>query len=594
MKRSKVLLLGFLAVLFFLISPLSVLGAEEPFTLKVFHTNDIHANIDDFGKMAAFLQTEREQVDHSLYLDAGDVSSGNPVVDLQDGMPIFTLLNAMKLDAMTIGNHEFDYGQEAFQSNRTLSNFPWLSANMKITDTSIPIDGVEPYHIFEFDGVKVGVLGLTEAPPATSPSGIVGLSFDNYLETITQYESLRAEVDILIGLNHVGIADDRRIAQATDFFDVIIGGHSHTQLDTPEIVNGTAIVQSGSNARNIGMLTLTLDTETNDITVEGYLQAVEELDDEVVDNDVQALVDGFNDASEELLSEVLGQTNTGLSRDDRWMGDVQLGNMITDALRNFANTDIAITNNGGIRASIEPGDITARDVFTVDPFGNVVTIIEMTGSELKEVIAYSYHRSLEDYGPQIDLQTSGLTYTIYTDEEGLYADSDLFVNGESIDLEATYSIATNNFIVEGGDGYDFSAATMIQEDAGLVTSALIQYIQEITETEGAVDYDMTENRIQVKTQEETAPVEPEEPTEPEEPEVPVTPEEPEQPVEEEGTLDEVPEQTDDPVVEEEVVGQESAEEGERLPDTATPTMTLLLVGILLIGGSIYVIKKKAA
>ncbi|WP_062319613.1 bifunctional UDP-sugar hydrolase/5'-nucleotidase [Halolactibacillus sp. JCM 19043] len=406
MKRSKVMLLGFLAVLFVLISPLSVFGAEEPVTLKVFHTNDMHASIDDFGKMAAFLEAERAKVDHSLYLDAGDVSSGNPVVDLQGGTPIFTLLNAMKLDAMTIGNHEFDYGQEAFQSNKTLSNFPWLSANMTITDSSIPIDGVEPYHIFEFDGVKVGVLGLTEAPPATSPSGIVGLSFDNYLDTVTQYESLRDEVDILIGLNHVGIADDRRIAEATDFFDVIVGGHSHTQLDTPEMVNGTAIVQSGSNARNIGMLTLIFDSETKELTVEGSLQPVEALDDEVVDNEVQALVDGFNDASEELLSEVLGQTNTGLSREDRWMGDVQLGNMITDALRNFANTDIAITNNGGIRASIDPGDITAGDVFTVDPFGNVVTIVEMTGSELKEIIAYSYHRSLEDYGPQIDLQTS--------------------------------------------------------------------------------------------------------------------------------------------------------------------------------------------
>lgn len=592
MKRSKVMLLSFLAVLFVLISPLSVFGAEEPFSLKVFHTNDMHASIDDFGKMAAFLEAERAKVDHSLYLDAGDVSSGNPVVDLQSGAPIFTLLNAMELDAMTIGNHEFDYGQEAFQSNKTLSNFPWLSANMTITDPSIPIDGVEPYHIFEFDGIKVGVLGLTEAPPATSPSGIVGLNFNAYLDTVTQYASLREEVDVLIGLNHVGIADDRRIAEATDFFDVIIGGHSHTQLDTPEIVNGTAIVQSGSNARNIGMLTITLDEVTGEVTVEGALQPVEALDDEVVDTEVQALVDGFNDASEELLSEVLGQTNTGLSREDRWLGDVQLGNMITDALRNFANTDIAITNNGGIRASIEPGDITAGDVFTVDPFGNVVTIVEMTGRDLKEVIAYSYHRSLEDYGPQIDLQTSGLTYTIYTDEDGLYADSELFVGGEPIDLDSTYSIATNNFIIEGGDGYDFSAATMVQEDAGLVTSALIQYIQETTETEGAVDYNMTDDRIQVQAQEETAPVEPEQPTEPE---TPVTPNEPEQPVEEETPA----EDTNDAVEDEETTSEDQAveetvEEGERLPDTATPIVNLLMVGMVLMGGSIFVLKKKAA
>ncbi|MCC5895483.1 MAG: bifunctional metallophosphatase/5'-nucleotidase [Alkalibacterium sp.] len=499
-NRSKVWATGLLSLFLVFTANEEVSAQEnddnEDFSLTIFHTNDMHANIDDFGKIAYFLDEKRADADHSLYLDAGDIFSGNPVVDLLDGIPMIELLNEMNLDLMTVGNHEFDYGQDVFQNRRDESDFNWISANTGIADPTIPIEELAPYELFEFDGVSVGVFGLTQNPPATSPSGIVGLEFYDYVETAEAYSYLRDEVDILIALNHIGISADRRLAESVDFFDVIIGGHSHTTLSTPEIVNGTPIAHSGSNARNVGILNLTFDAETGDVSVEGTMQPVNQLDDNLVNSNVQSIVDQYNAQADELLSEVLGYTNTGLNRDRRWEMDVALGNMITDALRNFANTDIAITNNGGIRASITPGDITARDIFTVDPFGNSITILEMTGQDLKDIIAYSYERSLDSYGAQIDLQTSGLNYIIYTDDNGLYADSDLFLNGELLDMDQTYTIATNNFIVEGGDGYDFSQGTIIQEDAGQVTNALIQFVQETTELEGAVDYPETEGRIQ--------------------------------------------------------------------------------------------------
>lgn len=485
---------------------------SDSYSLSLFHTNDIHASIDNFGKMAYFLTEQRAQVEHSLYLDAGDIFSGNPVVDLQDGEPIINLLNHMNLDLMTVGNHEFDYGQEVFQYRRNESNFNWISANTRVVDNSIPIEDLDPFEIFDFGDFTVGVLGLTQNPPATNPAGIVGLEFDDYVETAREYEYLRDEVDVFIALNHIGYSADQRLAEEVDFFDIIIGGHSHTALQEPVVVNGTPIAHAGSNSRNIGVLDLMIDPDTKEVSIDGRLQAVSELDDALVDEKVQSLVDSYNDATEELLSQVIGYTETGLNRDARWEMDVALGNMITDSLRTFANTDIAITNNGGIRASIAPGDITARDIFTVDPFGNDITILEMTGHDLKEVIAYSYERSLDSYGAQIDLQTSGLNYIIYVDEEGRYADSDLFMYGEPMNLNESFTIATNNFIVSGGDGYDFSKATILQEDAGQVTNALIQYVQETTEAEGAVNYAPTEGRILTLPIEERA--------EPEEPEAP--------------------------------------------------------------------------
>lgn len=339
------------------------------------------------------------------------------------------------------------------------------------------------------------------------------------------------------------------------------------------------------------------------------------------------MVNQYNAETEELLSEVLGLTNTGLSRDDRWLRDVALGNMITDAVRTFANTDIAITNNGGIRAGIAPGEITARDIFTVDPFGNHITILEMTGHELQEVIAYSFHRALDSYGPQVDLQTSGLNYIIYTDEEGLYADSDLFINGEPMDMDQTYRIATNNFIATGGDGYDFSSAAIITEDAGQVTNALIQYVQDTTAAQGAVDYEPTEGRIQVMAltdQTPEVPVEDEDEDDTEDPEVPVEDDEdleeddteiPADPVEDDNDEDgEEPEvieenQEEDQEDEETVVpapvdseneddddSEEDIveEEGERLPETATLTWTIGLAGLgsVAAGASAHFIKKK--
>lgn len=164
----------------------------------------MHANIEGFGKIAGYIDKIRKTNDHVLYLDAGDISSGNPVVDLKNGKPIVTLLNEMKLDAMTIGNHEFDYGQGNFRDNQNLAKFPWLSANTVIKDQNVPIKKPQPYKIFTFKGVKVGVLALTQAPPATAPTGIKGLSFNDPFETVEQHRTLREKVDILIGLTHIG------------------------------------------------------------------------------------------------------------------------------------------------------------------------------------------------------------------------------------------------------------------------------------------------------------------------------------------------------------------------------------------------------
>ncbi|ADC49249.1 SLH domain-containing esterase [Alkalihalophilus pseudofirmus OF4] len=486
----------------FSFSGLALADDTDSVTLDIVHTNDMHAKIANFGKISAYIDEKRAESSNFLYLDAGDIFSGNPVVDLQDGEPIVALLNEMGLDAMAIGNHEFDYGQEAFQERVEQSNFPWLSANTEVVDETIAIEQPEPYAIFELEGVTVGVLGLTQTPPATAPAGIVGLDFHDPVATALEYEHLADDVDVFIALTHIGFNEDQRLAEEVDFFDVIIGGHSHTTLEEPVVVNGTSIAQTGGDANNIGSLEITYNKETDEVTVTGGLQKVSEL--ETVNAEVDAMVKAYEAEAEELLGEVIGHTTTGLTRDGRNDGDAPLGNFWMDAvLHSVPSADISLTNNGGIRASIEPGDITAGDIYTVEPFGNLITLREMTGAAIKNAIEFSYNRN-----DRIDLQTAGLNYTIYVNEEKEYVDSELFVNGEPIDMDATYTVALNDFIASSGDGYNFEGKT-IQDDAGYVTNAMITYARHLMETEGVIDYEV-EGRIQVKSADEL-PGTPEEP-----------------------------------------------------------------------------------
>ncbi|TPE70618.1 5'-nucleotidase C-terminal domain-containing protein [Halalkalibacterium halodurans] len=468
-------------------------GASSDHELTIVYTNDIHARIDGYGKASAYIKAEREKAEHFLYLDAGDIFSGNPVVDLNHGKPIVELLNVAGLDAMVIGNHEFDYGQDAFAERVNDSNFPWLSANMKVVDPSIPIEQPDPYQLFDVDGIKVAVFALTEAPPSTAPAGIVGLEFErDYAAVAKRYEDeLKEQADVIIALTHIGYGADRALAEQVDYFDLIIGGHSHTTLTSPQYVNGTPIVQSGANLTNVGKVVLELDEQTNEVvSVEGSLQAVSELTE--VDDEAQAIIDHYNSEMDELLGEVIGVSDTGLSRDGRYEADAPLGNFWTDAMRIYAQADVAVTNNGGIRDSIAPGEVTVGDIYRIEPFANEIMLFEMTGKAIKDVLAYSYSRGDRN---QIDLQISGLSYEIIAGPVGNFIDVRVTVDGEPIDEEATYRVAVPDYIGTGGSGYEFDGE-ILEPYVGLMTNAMIDYAKERTAAGEKLNYS-SEGRIKV-------------------------------------------------------------------------------------------------
>ncbi|MEB1806913.1 MAG: 5'-nucleotidase C-terminal domain-containing protein [Bacillaceae bacterium] len=461
--------------------------------LKILHTNDIHSHINPLGKAAAYINKERSAATHSLYLDAGDIFSGNPVVDLNNGKPIIEILNMMNLDAMAFGNHDFDYGQAETIDRIKESNFPWLSANMTVTEEAMEgFPQPEPYTVFVQDGLRIGVFSLIETPPSTAPVNIAGINFHNPIATAKEYATLKEDedLDVLIALTHQGYSEDRRLAEAVDFFDVIIGGHSHTALATPAVVNGTPVFQVGSNALNVGNLTLKVDTEKREVVeVTGFSQPVHELTE--VDEAIQERIDYHNSKMDEVLGVVIGHSTTGLSRDGRTVRDVPLGNFWTDAMRHSVNADAALTNNGGIRDSIPAGDITKGHIYTVEPFANEIMEYEMTGQALKDVIEFSYNRR-----NSVDLQTSGLTYKVLTNTVGQLIDLELMIDGQPIDLEKKYRVAVADYIGSGGGGYNF-VGEVITPDAGYMTDAMIEYAKYRTAKGEKLDY-VSEGRIKVE------------------------------------------------------------------------------------------------
>ncbi|SDZ54641.1 2',3'-cyclic-nucleotide 2'-phosphodiesterase / 3'-nucleotidase / 5'-nucleotidase [Evansella caseinilytica] len=465
---------------------------DDMLELTILHTNDIHSRIDGLGKSAAYINKERQAAANALYLDAGDIFSGSPVNDINLGVPIVQILNEMELDAMAIGNHEFDYGQGVFAERVTDSSFPWLSANM-LVDPDIAIEQPDPYTIFSFDDFDVAVFSLTQNPPATAPGGIVGIEFLDYVDTALQYkEELEAQADIIIALTHIGYGDDRSLAQAVDYFDVIIGGHSHTVLNTPAVVNGTPIVQAGSYGSHVGKLQISIDPDSKEVaTVSGELQRIDALTE--TDPDVQEIIDYWNGQMEDILNIVIGESDTGLSRDGRFDGDAPLGNFWTDAMRYIADADIAFTNNGGIRDSIAPGEITVGDIYRIEPFDNQIMLIEMTGRAIKDVLAFSYSREGRN---QIDLQTSGLHYTVLTNASGQYSDVIMTIGGQPLDLNETYRVAVADYIGTGGSGYTFDG-DVIYGAVAPMTTAMIDFAEYLSSQGQKLNYS-SEGRITVE------------------------------------------------------------------------------------------------
>lgn len=426
--------------------------------INIIHVNDLHGRVDPMAKAAALKEEFLSYNANTIIVDAGDTVHGTTFANLEKGKTVVEVMNTAGFDIFTPGNHDFNFTSQTLLNLQEKMTAEAINANITYKADGKPY--MTPYVIKEFDGVKVGFFGIDtpETLYKTHPDNVAALNFNDPATVAAEMvKTLEPMTDVIVAVTHLGIdsatlpAEQAYAVAAVDGIDLIIDGHSHTLIDGGKVVNDTLIVQVGEYGENIGIVQMMVDGEKvsvkETVILEDAMVAVED------HPATRAKIDEIAAAQDVILNEVVGNTSVLLNgeRGDVRTKETNLGNLITDAILWATKADLALTNGGGIRASIEAGDITKKQVKTVLPFNNYIETRELTGAKIKEALEHGASSYPETKGAF--LQTAGLTYEI---NEGKPAGSrieNILVKGEALAMDRTYVVATNNFIAAGGDGY---------------------------------------------------------------------------------------------------------------------------------------------
>ncbi|MGE8080458.1 5'-nucleotidase C-terminal domain-containing protein [Peribacillus loiseleuriae] len=504
MRRNIAFLLAFVLFLstFGIIQP--AYAADAKTTITILHTNDTHAKVTPedggmgFAKLSSLVkQLKEKNPKNTLLLDAGDTFHGTPFATLESGESIAKIFNQIGYDGLAAGNHDFNYGFERLLALEKIVNFPILSANVYHTQDHSRL--LEPWMIKTVGDIKVGVFGLTtpETTYKTHPKNVEGLTFaDPVEEANAMVKELKAEgADIIIALTHLGIDASStetsiKVAEGAPGIDLIVDGHSHSTLVAgQEAGKDTLIVSAGEYTKNLGVVELTLEGKV--ITgKKAHLITKEEAENLPDDVDISTLIKDIKKKQEVILSEKIGETDAILEgeRTQVRARETNLGNLLSDAMVHATGADAAITNGGGIRASIKQGTITKGNVVDVLPFGNFLVTKKFTGAEMKAALEHgtSDYPNVKGAFPHV----SGITFEIDVKAEKGNRVKNLKIAGAPAVMEKEYTVATNDFLASGGDDYTMLKNGPLVNEYGALDEVVIEYIKENSPIKARI-----ENRI---------------------------------------------------------------------------------------------------
>ena len=363
---KKILLLLFLSCLI-------SLGQEK---VIIFSINDMHSRIENFSKIKPLIDKEKGKGNKVFFVCAGDIFSGNPVVDnyTEKGFPIIDLLNRTGLDISVIGNHEFDYGQSVLSDRIAQANFPFVCANF--SGGRGELSNVKGFEIIQKDGFSIAYIGSVETGnfgryPLTHPKKVEGLFFTNPIKIFQDYKIINenSDIDLVVALTHLGKSGDEKILENFNYIDLVIGGHSN-HIYGKRHENGYMIM-SGKNLEMISKTTLSVykgkiidfKFEKIDLSYEGLER----------DSNIDLLIQKYKDNPS--FYKKIGYSSINHTR-------AETGCFYTKAIRETTNVDIVIQNNGGIRNNLKKGIIRPIDIYTIDPFGNGLDNFLITPAEL--------------------------------------------------------------------------------------------------------------------------------------------------------------------------------------------------------------------
>lgn len=435
----------------------AVSGFCQPTDVRIIYVNDFHGFAEPYKPLGskemlggiAYLAGDVKRLRGqcpSLLLSAGDMIQGSNWANLFQGRDVFELMNAMRFDAMALGNHEFDYGPQVLGQRIAQAQFPVLGANVE------GLAQIKPYLIKTLQGVRIAIIGVVtpDTPVTTHPRNVAGLKFIPPAAAVRHYlQELQGQADIFLVLSHIGYQEDRTLAETVPGIDVIVGGHSHTKLLEPAVVGKTIIVQAWEHAKALGVLNLQI--ERGKIThYDGYLQEIRP-EAGKADPQIQKIVALYSGKVNAWLNRTVGETAVDLDGQNVRTRETNLGDLLADIMRQAAGADAAIINGGGIRTSITQGKITVKDVYAVLPFDNYLVAIRLTGQQIKATLEHGVS-SLEEPSGRFP-QVSGLAFTYDSQASVGSRVKEVLLNGKPLELDRDYVVATNDFLAAGGDGY---------------------------------------------------------------------------------------------------------------------------------------------
>lgn len=436
---------------------------------------DAAANVENYFGLMDELKAENPKL---LRVGNGDDLASSVLSAVFEGEHVVDAFDAGGLDYDTFGNHDFDMGPEQLRKMVARSKFTWLSANVRDTETGDVFaheQGAQRYAIHQVGGVTVGVTGLTtlETPNVSSPGeNVEFLDLAPALREVVP--QMRADgADVVLVLSHVGSPEIEEVVDEVDGVDVVVGDHVAQLYEEPKVINDTIVSLVGDEYDHLGELTI--DVEEGDVADFDFTLhdlAAEKPDPAV---NVQKVADSYRDRLDEELNVVIGRSTVELNAltSDVRSQETNLGNFIADAIRNNVDADVGLMNGGGIRSDTlyPPGDITKKMVMDILPFPNTVTKLEISGETLLATLEQGATQYQDGGFPQV----SGMAFTFDPSLAEGEQIIEATVGGDPIDPEATYTLATNNFVAGGGDGYTMltDETVLVPPEQGALLSALI-------------------------------------------------------------------------------------------------------------------------
>lgn len=528
-------------------------SAAKSEDIVILHTNDVHCGIEEnigYAGLAAYKNAMEEAYAYVCLADCGDAVQGDFIGTISDGEYIIDIMNQVGYDFAITGNHEYDYGMQQLSALIEKADAHYLDCNIAYSGSGEnPLDDIKPYEIVEYGKVKVAYIGVATPESLTKSRPVYFMEDGEYVYDFSEgsdgqklYDCVQGYVDeckeqgadYVVLLSHLGDLEESspytsvELIQATEGIDAVLDGHAHHVIPGQKVENSSGeevlLASAGTKLDNIGKLVIHSDGKITAELVSGYSE---------VDPDCATAIQGIKKQYEKEMTKVVASSDIELSCTDAdgvrlvRSRETTIGNLCADAFRVIGGADIGIINGGGIRANLPQGDITYADMLAVQPFGNMLCVVEATGQEIADALEVAYRfvqgKSSED-GVAVGenggfLQISGMKCvidasvetTVELDEQEMFVAVNgerrvrdiMVLNGsgeyEPLDLDKTYTIASYNYILkEGGNNYSGFMDNTYLVDGGITDyQVLTQYITENLRGNLGSSYAELEDRIVV-------------------------------------------------------------------------------------------------